>query len=170
MIETLAGAPLLTSCKMVSRNGEDPSNSPGVVMVEADEWDEVIYTIKGSEITLQSTGHFYAEPNACFRKESGVFELSTWNRMAELSNLVWRAWQSPEAPPLLEQAQCITAPPGAPSIPSGVEMKIWKGSPQKIIDSINSTQICSRISNLELLRNFVLMLGEASTIARQEGC
>lgn len=166
----IIGTHSLASCRLASRNGDDLSDAPGVAMIEAEEWDEVIYTVKGSEITLQSTGHFYVEPNACFRKESGVFELATWNRMAEIMNQLWRSWQSPLLPPLLEEAQCIPVASGAPTILNGVEMKVWRGTPQKIIESVSSTQICSRIANAELLRAFVLMLGEASAIARQEGC
>jgi hypothetical protein len=149
------------SCKIAPRG--DQENADALTpMVQATGWDEVRYTVRGSEITLQRTGHFYVEPNACFRKESGTLELATWNRIAQIINQAWLA-------PRTQTPLCVALPPEMPPLRAGVEFKDRSGNALSFVEQQGS-KACAPIENEMILTPFLEALSEAAQIARQEGC
>jgi hypothetical protein len=156
----------LTACEVQPRNGAPSPEDPALAMVQTADWKDIVFTSLRSEITLQETGHFYVEPNACYRKESGVLSLELWNRLARAINQVWLAAR-------VESESCVPAPLDAPQVINGIKIRFWNAPEQLLISSISSGRsgrICSTVSDPEALREMSALLGQLVQIARAEGC
>jgi hypothetical protein len=153
---------LLCSCEVTSRDRSDELDRPGAVIVEAANWDELRFRSRASDIIFQSTGHFYVDPNACFRKESGALDLTTWNRIAKAINRAWLASRT-------DTPTCTALPEGGALLSGAVEVRAWNEGSQRLIDS-GGQRPCSTIADEAVFQALLQALGEVVAIARAEGC
>lgn len=179
LIPILTLSNLAAGCRMAPRADGDAAG-PSSPLIEAQDWYQLKYRAYGSEITLQSTGHFYVRPNACSRRAAGALKLDTWNRVATTINqawINWRDWQNLQnqagATPPSNPLTCVPVQSDFPALYSGITLQLRNDTTLTWIEP-GSSRPCGRFDDdqktLTLMRELIRTLGEVARIARSEGC
>lgn len=158
-------AALSTGCAARSDYGTD-SGAASQEIVYAENWEEVVYFSYGAKITLDHTGHFVINRNACYFKiATGALNPDDWNRVAVAVNAVANSPRVPSE----ECADFQFATNGRFKPHAEVELK-QNGKHGEILNFHSYGKLCRKVQDETAAANLALELHRLAPQIQSRGC